>query len=450
MAQFNAVYVRTATIGAITLVLGAVVSPRFCTLAEAGAANGDEIRSYIIEEGNDFEIGVGIYNSAGPTLTRPTVRLSRINGVVGATKMTLAGNATVRVIAAAEDLVTQDTAGSVALRGAATLNLNFPTPLVHPAILGAGSIFTASGRNGENAFFNVICYGTPATPGGGPSPAFITLKANGTQDAPSAVKKDNIIGFFSSVPFGETKFCLGGGQILFAAEDDYTDTYQPGRMDVQLSPPDYVPRLGATPDVVTFLRVDQFGTMALGPNVATISNPITTLISPINAIFKAAMGTDANTFADLFSFGTGLPGYVTHAAGGTQDAPLATPGGALLGIVQFGGRGSNQWTLGGVQIRGTSSQPWTNAHNGSYMSFLYTPLDTNAEVEGFRLTPFGGIAIGTVLTDPGVGGLALHPGSSITPAANGDLVFEATSNTSFKIKYKGSDGTVRSNTLTLS
>lgn len=450
MAQFNAVYVRTATIGAITLVLGAVVSPRFCTLAEAGAANGDEIRSYIIEEGNDFEIGVGIYNSIGPTLTRPTVRLSRIAGVVGTTKMTLAGNATVRVIAAAEDLVTQDTAGSVALRGAATLNLNFPAPLAHPPILGLGSVFTASGRNGENAFFNVICYGTPATPGGGPSPAFITLKANGTQDAPSAVKKDNIIGFFSAVPFGQTKFCLGGGQILFAAEDDYTDTYQPGRMDVQLSPPDYVPRLGATPDVVTFLRVDQFGTMALGPNVATISNPITTLISPINAIFKAAMGTDANTFTDLFSFGTGLPGYVTHAARGTQDLPTALHSGDFLGIVQFGGRDDVGWaSLGGAQIRAKTTQPWEAGKHGSRLSLFITPNDTNAEVEAVWVNQSGGVGIGTD-TDPGVGGLALHPGSSITPAANGDLVFEATSNTSFKIKYKGSDGTVRSNTLTLS
>jgi hypothetical protein len=85
------------------------------------APNGDEIRSYIIEEGTDFEIGLGIYNSAGPTLTRATVRLSRIAGVVGTTKMNLAGNATVRVIAAKEDLVTRDTSGNVGIGGALTV-----------------------------------------------------------------------------------------------------------------------------------------------------------------------------------------------------------------------------------------------------------------------------------------------------------------------------------------
>lgn len=41
------------------------------------------------------------------------------------------------------------------------------------------------------------------------------------------------------------------------------------------------------------------------------------------------------------------------------------------------------------------------------------------------------------------------PPASITPAANGDLVFEATSNTTATLKYRGSDGTVRSIAWTL-
>lgn len=42
------------------------------------------------------------------------------------------------------------------------------------------------------------------------------------------------------------------------------------------------------------------------------------------------------------------------------------------------------------------------------------------------------------------------PPASTTPAANGDLVVQATSNTSLTFKYKGSDGVVRSASLTLS
>lgn len=45
--------------------------------------------------------------------------------------------------------------------------------------------------------------------------------------------------------------------------------------------------------------------------------------------------------------------------------------------------------------------------------------------------------------------LYLSPSASLTPANNGNLCIEATSNTQLTFKYKGSDGTVRSNTLTL-
>ncbi len=48
------------------------------------------------------------------------------------------------------------------------------------------------------------------------------------------------------------------------------------------------------------------------------------------------------------------------------------------------------------------------------------------------------------------GSLRFKPDASGNPVNNGDLIFEATSNTQLKIKLKGSDGVVRSATLTLS
>jgi hypothetical protein len=47
------------------------------------------------------------------------------------------------------------------------------------------------------------------------------------------------------------------------------------------------------------------------------------------------------------------------------------------------------------------------------------------------------------------GTLIMTPAASVTPASNGQLVIQATSNTSLTFKYKGSDGTVRSASLTL-
>lgn len=43
----------------------------------------------------------------------------------------------------------------------------------------------------------------------------------------------------------------------------------------------------------------------------------------------------------------------------------------------------------------------------------------------------------------------LSPKASVTPTNKGDLVIQATSNTSLTFKYRGSDGTVRSASLTL-
>jgi hypothetical protein len=64
----------------------------------------------------------------------------------------------------------------------------------------------------------------------------------------------------------------------------------------------------------------------------------------------------------------------------------------------------------------------------------------------------GKVGIGT--TSPSmnlsvVGDLSIRPSASVTPTTTGDLVFEATSDTQVKVKLKGSDGIVRSVTLTL-
>jgi hypothetical protein len=48
------------------------------------------------------------------------------------------------------------------------------------------------------------------------------------------------------------------------------------------------------------------------------------------------------------------------------------------------------------------------------------------------------------------GSFGFTPGSSVTPVDNGDVTISATDNTTLTFRLKGSDGTVRSGTLTLS
>jgi len=100
---YNRVAVTTATTGTGTVTLGAALSDVFLTFAEAGVQNADVV-TYLITEGTDFEMGRGTYTVSGTTLSRDTVLNSKIGGTAGTTKMTLAGGAEVRIVAAAEDI----------------------------------------------------------------------------------------------------------------------------------------------------------------------------------------------------------------------------------------------------------------------------------------------------------------------------------------------------------
>ena len=80
-------------------------------------------------------------------------------------------------------------------------------------------------------------------------------------------------------------------------------------------------------------------------------------------------------------------------------------------------------------------------------------IKTN-NIERARVSSGGNYLIGTT-TDNGVdklqvnGSIQFKPATVSTPTNNGDLTVEATSNTEVKIKLKGTDGVVRSVSLTL-
>jgi hypothetical protein len=93
---FNRAKMTTATTGTGTITLGNVLDG-YQSFSSAGVVDGDEIR-YVIEEGNNWEIGTGTYTAADTTLTR-TVNQSNNSSAA----ITLSGNAVVFISAVAED-----------------------------------------------------------------------------------------------------------------------------------------------------------------------------------------------------------------------------------------------------------------------------------------------------------------------------------------------------------
>jgi hypothetical protein len=93
----NRAKMTTATTGTGTITLGSAVDG-YQTFASAGVVNADVVR-YVIEDGNDWEIGTGTYTSSGTTLSRTVDESSNSDNALD-----LTGNAVVYVAAAGEDI----------------------------------------------------------------------------------------------------------------------------------------------------------------------------------------------------------------------------------------------------------------------------------------------------------------------------------------------------------
>lgn len=96
--------------GTGSVTLGALVNTNSLTMAEAGATNGQPYVFRFDNSDGDFEITRCTYNSAGPSVTRDTVLVSKIAGVAGTGKINVITTTTCRVVLTAEDAITRQAA----------------------------------------------------------------------------------------------------------------------------------------------------------------------------------------------------------------------------------------------------------------------------------------------------------------------------------------------------
>lgn len=180
----------------------------------------------------------------------------------------------------------------------------------------------------------------------------------------------------------------------------------------------------------------------------------------------AATGADEDviviTLGNYTDFDTSTPGFSVNdtlyvsstTAGGVTNTPPTGEGNLLQnigkvirvatsGIIKAGGAGRTNATPnlneGNIFIGNGSNQATAQA--------LTSALSTEA---GISSTATSVVLTLDNTTATFSGDVIQTPSSSITPANNGEVVVEATSDTSLTFKLKGSDGTVRSATLTLS
>ena len=112
--------------------------------------------------------------------------------------------------------------------------------------------------------------------------------------------------------------------------------------------------------------------------------------------------------------------------------------------------GTNKWSI----YDESDANKYLKGKLGIGNSVPTAKLDVMATTEQLRLgydaIYYAAFTVGSTGALKIAAPLSWRPAASATPAANGDLTIEATSNTQATIKFKGTDGVVRSVALTLS
>jgi hypothetical protein len=158
------------------------------------------------------------------------------------------------------------------------------------------------------------------------------------------------------------------------------------------------------------------------------------------------------TGAATFNGATTLGDAVSDAilVQGTLTAQL-TSGAATVGPRAFIYRNSTSPAANDLMGELVFSGKDSGAADEEYASIMAEIVSPTAGAEGGALEFYAkGAGAMAKRARIDANGLTIRPAASITPAANGDVTFELTNNTTLTIKAKGSDGTVRSGTVTLS
>ncbi len=133
-----------------------------------------------------------------------------------------------------------------------------------------------------------------------------------------------------------------------------------------------------------------------------------------NTVTIAATGA-AGTFVNYFAYGDSASGQTAanfgFSAAGTSTSPTALQTGK--GMFQFAGGGYDGTNWGGTSgfdgsIQYVAAESFTTSAHGTKIVFASTPTTTKVLATGMTLQASGGLTIGNVATDPGIGSLQIN------------------------------------------
>jgi hypothetical protein len=197
------------------------------------------------------------------------------------------------------------------------------------------------------------------------------------------------------------------------------------------------------------------GTVSL-PAVRAAADQDTGIFFP--AANTVAVATGGSERMRIDASGNVLVATTSASTGNTGNGFVVSSGGDLISRrISGAGRTHVTFVNGGVTVGTIQTSTTATTYNTSSTSGI-TGVDADTvairtnSAERMRIDSAGNVGIGETAPDYKLdvnGTFGFTPGASVTPVDNGDVVFELTNNTTLTIKAKGSDGVVRSGTITL-